>query len=156
MRLTIVKFKSIAHRILSNSLIFSLLFLISATPSQTFDVEVQIKNIRNSKGRIQLQVYRNQESFEKETPWKSLTIPKNKMVNNQLTYTFKDLNAGVYGIALLDDENCNTEMDYGWLLPIEGFGFSDYYHKAWSKPKFHDFKFYLNKNKTATVVIRYL
>ncbi len=138
------------------ALVASCFLFISATPTDSFEVTVHIKNIRNSKGRIQLQVYRNQESFKNETPWKSTTVSKKSMKNHQLTYHFKGLPKGIYGIALLDDENSNTKMDYGWLLPDEGFGFSDYYHTAWSKPQFDKFKFYLNKNKTVTMVIRYL
>lgn len=143
-------------RIVFNLLLISLLSLSSASQKEIYQVKVYIKNIRNSKGRIQLQVYKNQESFKKEIPWKSTTVSKSQIKNNALTYTFKGLPKGIYGVALLDDENCNTKMDYGWLLPNEGFGFSDYYHSGWSKPNFNDFKFYLDKNKSVTMDVRYL
>ena len=78
------------------------------------------------------------------------------MTESTLKYTFKGIPAGVYGLALLDDENKNTKMDYGWLLPKEGFGFGDYYHTKWSAPHFNDFKFYLNTDRSVLMKIRYM
>jgi len=123
--------------------------------SATFTITIKITNVRNTKGRIQLQLYRDQASFSKEVPWKIAYISKKKIVGNTITHTISGFSNGVYGLALLDDENNNTKMDYGWVLPKEGFGFSDYYHTAWSKPKFNSFKFYLKANKTVTMRVRY-
>ena len=44
---------------------------------------------------------------------------------------------------LVDDENLNGKCDYGFILPNEGFGFSDYFHTGILAPKFKDFKFVL-------------
>ena len=129
----------------------------SFTPSVSkFSVTAHVTNIRSSNGVIQLQVYLNNTNFQEETPFKSVRVSKKKMKNNSLKYTFKDLPAGTYGIALLDDENSNREMDYGWVMPKEGFGFSDYYHTGWSKPSFSDFDFKLSSNKTVKMKVRYL
>ncbi len=119
-------------------------------------VHVQIGNIRNTKGRIQLQVFKDQKGYEEKDPWKANFIDKKNMKNKSLFYTIKGLETGVYGIAILDDENENTKMDYGWVLPEEGFGFADYYHTGWTKPHFDDFKFYLNSDKTVKIIVRYL
>ncbi|MCC6370579.1 MAG: DUF2141 domain-containing protein, partial [Bacteroidia bacterium] len=70
---------------------------------------------------------------------------------------YDDLKPGVYGIAILDDENTNEKMDYGWFLPKEGFGFSDYYHSNMSHPKFESFDFVLKKEaKKVEIKLRYL
>ena len=122
----------------------------------TISINVEIINIRNTNGRIQLQIYKDQTSFEKETPSKSLYISKKKMSGHTINYTLTGLSPGTYGLALLDDENNNTKLDYGLIMPKEGFGFSDYYHTSWSKPKFNDFKFYLKSDKTIKMRIRYL
>ena len=64
---------------------------------------------------------------------------------------------GTYGIAILDDENNNQKMDYGLLLPKEGFGFSDYYHTGMSQPDFRKFSFVMgNASKTVFIKLRYL
>ena len=115
-----------------------------------------INNLRNKKGRIQVQIYTDQESFAKEKPWKSSYISKKNSVNNSLTHKISGFSSGVYGVALLDDENSDTKMDYGWFMPKEGFGFSDYYHTSWSRPTFHDFKFHLKENKEVIMKVRYL
>ena len=124
--------------------------------ASTLTITIKITNIRNSKGRIQLQIYRNQESFAKEVPWKSTYISKKEMAGHTIVHKIAGFKPGIYGLALLDDENNNTKMDYGWVMPKEGFGFSDYYHTAWSKPKFNDFKFHLKANKSVTMRVRYM
>lgn len=122
----------------------------------TNTITVEITNIRNSSGRIQLQIYKDQASFEKESPWKLIYVSKQKMSGHTLHHTLNGLPPGVYGLALLDDENNNTKMDYGLVMPKEGFGFSDYYHTSWSRPEFNDFKFYLKTDKTVKMRIRYV
>jgi uncharacterized protein (DUF2141 family) len=59
------------------------------------------------------------------------------------------------GIALLDDENSNWELDSGWLLPKEGHAFSDYYHSAMRRPVYEDFRFYLKGNRQIRMKMRY-
>lgn len=121
-----------------------------------YTLKVKIENIRNTNGRIQLQVYKDTESFKKETPYTIKLITKGENVkNNTLYYEFK-LPKGKYGLALLDDENKNTKMDYGIVWPKEGFGFSNYYHTAWTKPTFNDFSFDLTNDIDIKIKIRYV
>lgn len=129
---------------------------LSKSPVSTYSITVTVKKMRNTKGYIQFQVYRNQSSFAAENPYKIYRVSKKNAENGILTYTIPDLPAGTYGVALLDDENSNKEMDYGFLMPKEGFGFSDYYHTSWSKPVFNDFKFELNADKKVTMIVRYV
>ncbi|MGB0914438.1 MAG: DUF2141 domain-containing protein [Crocinitomicaceae bacterium] len=119
-------------------------------------ITINFESVRNKKGRIQVQIYRNSETFKAETPWKTRYVSKAELSGGKVSFKIYNLPSGTYGLALLDDENRNTKMDYSWLVPTEGFGFSDYYHTAWSKPKFNDFKFELNSHKTVTMKIRYL
>lgn len=105
---------------------------------------------------LQLQVYRTAENFKKEIPWKVRFFDKNEMKNNSMTCIITGIEPGEYGVALLDDENSNKDMDYTMFVPDEGFGFSDYYHTAWSKPKFESFKFQLTEDKTVTIKVRYV
>lgn len=135
-----------------------LLLLSSFKPSSetTYSVSITIKKIRNTKGTIQIQVYRDQTSFAAENPYKVYRVSKKNVSNGIMTYTITGLPKDTYGLALLDDENSNKEMDYSFLMPKEGFGFSDYYHTSWSRPKFEDFKFYLNSDKKVTMTVRYV
>lgn len=131
-------------------------FSIRPTADGTHNITVKITNIRNSKGRVQLQVYRTGESFAAENPYKQLYISKKGLKNKSITCTVYGLKSGTYGLALLDDENANKVMDYGWVMPKEGFGFSGYYHTAWSKPKFKQFKFALSTDKKVGMKVRYM
>lgn len=147
---------------LSKWLFFLLIPIISGSFTMapdldgTHNITVKITNIRNTKGRIQLQIYRTGSSFAAETPYKQVYISKKNLKNKTLSYTVHGLKTGTYGLALLDDENANKAMDYGWVMPNEGFGFSDYYHTAWSKPKFKQFKFYLSTDKSVRMKVRYM
>ncbi|MFT5858957.1 MAG: hypothetical protein ACI865_001053 [Flavobacteriaceae bacterium] len=129
---------------------------VENSPAADFVLTIHVKNIRNKKGRIQFQVYRSQKAFAAEKPWKQVYSSKAKVKDKSLTFKIHGLKAGVYGVALLDDENSDKKMDYSWLIPSEGFGFSGYYHTAWSKPKFHQFKFSLSANKKVTAKVRYM
>ena len=117
---------------------------------------VQIGNIRNSKGRIQLQLYKNQATYSKETPWKEYYVSKDDLNNKKLVYRITGLESGIYGVAILDDEDKDKKMKFSWMIPDEGFGFSDYYHVGMSRPKYEDFKFNLTGDKTVKVIIRYM
>lgn len=148
------------------SVVFSLLLLCTVFVNASFvrdcpsvsghTLVVQIGNIRNSKGRIQLQVYKNQSTYSKETPWKEFYVSKDDLNKKTLVYRITGLESGVYGVAILDDEDKDTKMKFSWMIPAEGFGFSDYYHVGMSRPKFDDFKFSLTGDKAVKVIIRYM
>lgn len=137
-------------------LIITSSFCLKEPPAATYTISIKVTNIRNSKGTMQFQLYKDQKTFAAETPFKSYRISKSGVSGHTLRYKITGLPAGSYGVALLDDENSNKKMDYGWVLPEEGFGFSDYYHTAWSKPNYHKFKFYLKENKSVTMKVRYM
>jgi uncharacterized protein (DUF2141 family) len=123
----------------------------------SFDIQVTVTHIRNEKGSIQIQIYTNQEDFAKENLYGEVVVPKQgKVKDGKMSVLIEGLPKGTYGLALLDDENNNKKMDYSFMIPSEGFGFSDYYHTAWSKPKFEAFKFYLNGNRKSVMKVRYL
>ncbi len=139
----------------------SIVFLIIASslkiPSEgKHCLTINFEGIRNKKGRIQVQIYKTSASYKDETPWKTRYVSKADVINGKTTFKIYNLPTGTFGLALLDDENRNTKMDYSWLMPTEGFGFSDYYHTSLSKPEFSDFKFYLDGHKTVKMKVRYL
>jgi len=123
--------------------------------SQT--LKINVTGIRNPSGSIVLAFYNTNESFEKEKALFIKKISKSGLVNGTLSITYNDLKSGTYGIAILDDENNNDKMDYGWFLPKEGFGFSNYYHTGLTRPTFDKFDFVLSGDtKTVEIKVRYL
>lgn len=136
-------------------LLLALLLFTTITFAQT--ITVQFVGIRSSEGSIRLQVFDSQKNFKDEKPLLIKTISKAGLSGKQLKFELKGLKPGVYGIAILDDENSNQKMDYGLILPKEGFGFSDYYHSSMTRPVFEDFDFKLGTElKKVEVRIRYL
>jgi uncharacterized protein (DUF2141 family) len=122
------------------------------------NVEVIIKGIRSEKGQIGIGVFKDDPSFQKEEPFLNKNFVKSGISNREMNVRFS-LEPGIYGFALLDDENSNGMMEYNFLgIPKEGFGFSDYYHKGFTKPKFNSFKFRIepNQKRIITIRIRYM
>jgi uncharacterized protein (DUF2141 family) len=122
------------------------------------NVEVIIKGIKSEKGQIVIGVFKDDPTFQKEEAFISKSFPKTNIENSEMRVQFT-LEPGTYGFSLLDDENMSSLMEYNFLgIPKEGFGFSDYYHKGFTKPKFDAFKFtvYPDQKKTVTIRIRYI
>ena len=118
---------------------------------------VTVTGIRSSKGNIRLAFYTSAKNFKDDKPLMMKTVSKAGMKDGTLSVTYKSLSAGLYGVALLDDENADQEMNYYLLLPTEGFGFSDYYHTGMSHPSFDQFDFYLKQEpKTVKIRVRYM
>ncbi|MCX7697198.1 MAG: DUF2141 domain-containing protein [Bacteroidales bacterium] len=107
-------------------------------------VEITITNIRNSKGVIRIGIFKDQESFDKETPYDGKIFPKKSVLNGKLVVKF-DLPPGKYGFAVLDDENEDGKMNYNLLgVPKEGYGFSGNTFFL-SKPSFSEFAVNIRK-----------
>jgi uncharacterized protein (DUF2141 family) len=99
-------------------------------------------------------VYKDDVSFDNETPYKKVQAFKTKISNGTLQIEVK-LEPGKYGISLMDDENFNGKMDYNFLgIPKEGFGFSNYYHTGLTKPKLNFFTFEVLENKNTKVEVK--
>ncbi len=131
-----------------------LLFLVLPTILNAQNVEVTITGIRSDKGQIAIGVFKDNETFQKEDAFLDKQFVKKEIANGVMKVQFS-LDPGIYGLSLLDDENSNGKMEYNFLgIPKEGFGFSDYYHKGITKPKFDAFKFSLDNDQTRRITIR--
>ncbi len=122
------------------------------------NLEVVFSGIRSNLGQIVLSVYTNEQGFDKDIPLKRLTYKKTQLKNGEITVTL-NLPPGTYGLAMMDDENNNNEMNYNMFgIPKEGFGFSNYYLTGLFKPKFEVFKFTVLKDQKQKVQmkIRYM
>lgn len=136
--------------------IFFFLLCVQCTLSaQT--LKISITGLRSNSGSVILGFYINDQSFEDEKPLFSKTESKAGAVNHTLTLTYTGIKPGTYGVVLLDDENNNGKMDFGWLLPQEGYGFSNYYHTGLTKPKLTKFSFVVTEgSKTVEIKVKYM
>lgn len=103
-------------------------------------IELIVKGIRNEKGVLLIGIFKDEENFKKNKPYKHVKYRKSNMRNGNLKLSYS-LTAGIYGFTLLDDENENGLMDFNMIgLPVEGYGFANYYHSGLTRPKFDSFK----------------
>ena len=64
---------------------------------------------------------------------------------------------GKYAVNILHDENKNGKIDKGWVLPIEGIGFSNFKSIGFSnRPNFKKASFYVGSNTSKTIKIIYM
>ena len=97
--------------------------LILPTAILAGDLSVQIENIRNSNGKIILEVYDKSDAFMKRTgaykSFKEIAIK-----DNQAKVTIA-LENGTYALSLWHDENSSGAMEFNeYYQPMEGWGVS--------------------------------
>ena len=118
---------------------------------QTLDV--QIKNIRNTKGQLCIAIFADQTGFKAEKTIWEMKYCKKELSTDELRLRIP-IKEGKYGLSILDDENENGKMNYGFLgIPREGFGFSNYIHKGIKVPNFSDFSFCIKKNEKIEILV---
>lgn len=127
-----------------------------ASADNDHTITLTVSGIRSEKGQLVYRIFRDKKSYDDEKPAAEIKVSKAKMKNGAITFNIEHLETGIYGIAILDDENKNGEMDKGFLLPKEGFGFVDYQHTGMRKPSFESFKFKLDSDRKSKVKMRYL
>lgn len=128
------------------NLFIGLCHLLISTDVQAQNVAVHVSGIRSDKGKIVLNIFRTDQSYQEEKPFKQLEFDKKQLANGTVTLNCT-LQPGSYGITLLDDENQNGKLDKNMVrMPREGFGFSNFYMEKLKKPAFDDFKIEIKNN----------
>jgi uncharacterized protein (DUF2141 family) len=134
-------------------------FLLSSFTFQakTYSLTVEVNQLRNSKGLVQFVLYNKDGTIPDEHYKKYYKLLKGKIENGSSTVTFNQLPAGKYAVNILHDENMDGKIDKGWVLPIEGIGFSNYTKIGiGNKPNFKKASFVLNDDKKMMINIIYL
>lgn len=139
---------------MKRTILFTFLLFISFLTVKAQNIEAVITGIRSTQGQFVIKVYKDDNSFQDDKPFQTLKFKKNAISKGEMTVKFS-LDPGTYGLALLDDENNDGEMNYSFFgIPEEGFGFSNYYLSGFSKPKFDSFSFVVNKNQKQKIIIK--
>lgn len=129
----------------------------SIEPDPTFSLTIKVEQLRNSKGIVQFALYNKEGSIPDESFKKCFKILKAEIADSSSTITFHDIPTGKYAINIFHDENKNGKIDKGFILPIEGIGFSNYQVIGLSnRPDFEKASFILNCNKMLMVKMIYL
>lgn len=129
--------------------------LLTSAKDETYSITITVTHIRNRNGVIMFKFYDDSTPFPDKKGFLRVSVPKSEVKGDSLTVTFHGFSSKPMGIALLDDENNNKELDFGWFLPKEGHAFSDYFHTAFRKPVYEDFRFLLKGNKKVVMRMKY-
>ena len=123
---------------------------------ETYSLTVEVKELQNSKGVVQFALYNKDGTIPDEDYKKCWKILKEKIQNGTSKVTFSNLPLGKYAVNILHDENENGEIDKGFILPIEGVGFSNYQSIGLTnRPNFSKASVDLNRDKKIEVKIIY-
>lgn len=134
-----------------------LLYSFSGNQEETFSLTVKVEKLQNSKGVVQFALYNKEGSIPDEDYKNYYRLEKAKIVNGKSEITFKNLPKGKYAVNILHDENNNSKIDKGLLLPKEGIGFSNYQTIGLrNRPNFSKASFELNADKTVEVKVIYM
>lgn len=139
---------------------FLLLLIITSFSNQaekTFSLTVNVEKLRNSEGIVQFASYNKEGSIPDENFKKCYKIVKANIVNGSSTITFHSIPSGKYAVNILHDENNNSKIDKGFILPKEGIGFSNFQTIGMTnKPTFSKASFNLNSAMNIKINIIYM
>lgn len=133
------------------------LYSFAKPNAETFSLTIDVKNLRNEKGVVQFALYNKDGSIPDEDYENYYKILKGEIINGSSTITFKNIPSGKYAVNILHDENKNGKIDKGFILPIEGIGFSNFQSIGLTnRPNFSKASFELKENKTINVKVIYM
>ncbi|MEN9700247.1 MAG: hypothetical protein RLZZ301_1445 [Bacteroidota bacterium] len=114
--------------------------------SEGHDLKVEVSQLSNRKGKLFVALFNQATTFPTYgKQWKGelieITLPKT-------SYTFKNISAGAYAIAVFHDENNNGKLDKNVFgAPIEDYGFSNNARETFSAPSFEKAKIQLSQDR---------
>jgi len=127
---------------ISLMLIASIILLsFTAKAQNAYTLTIEVENLRNSKGVLQVALYNKDGSIPDEQYKNYYKLQTTNIESGNAEVTFKNLPKGKYAINILHDENKNGKIDKGLILPKEGIGFSNYSSRINQSTKFQKSKF---------------
>ena len=146
------------YKIIATVLMVSVLSAFTFSGSvQTYSLTVEVHDTRNSTGVVQFALYNKDGSIPDKQYKKYYKMLKANISNGSSSVIFKDLPEGVYVVNILHDENENGEIDKGFILPIEGLGFSNYQSIGpTNRPKYSKASFELKTDMTIEIKVIYM
>jgi len=116
-----------------------------------FQLEVQIKGMSNSKGKIMVALY-DKNSFMKK-PLRTATAQISR-ISEGVSLVFDNLPAGEYAISTYHDENNNDRLDTNFLgMPTEKYGFSNNAPARFGAPTFEKAKIVFKESQVHKIKI---
>ena len=130
-------------------IVFSLLGLLGTT----YDLEVQVEGIPNTKGTLFIGLFNSSASFPIfGKQYKGVVVTHE---GKSHVYKFKNLPKDSYALAIYHDENKNGKLDKNLVgAPTEAYGFSNNAREMFSAPSFESAKIVLDRDKKCQIRIK--
>lgn len=141
-----IKFVSSYMKLL---IVFSLLGLLGTT----YDLEVQVDGIPNTKGTLFIGLFNSSASFPSfGKQYKGVVVTHE---GKSHVYKFKNLPKDSYALAIYHDENKNGKLDKNLVgAPTEAYGFSNNAREMFTAPSFESAKIVLDRDKKCQIRIK--
>lgn len=134
-----------------------ILYSFTSSTEETYSLTVDVKNLRSAKGVVQFTLYNKDGSIPDEDYENYYKMLRGEIVNGSSSITFRNIPSGKYAVNILHDENKNGKIDKGFILPIEGIGFSNFQSVGLrNRPNFSKASFELKENRTINVKVIYM
>ncbi len=122
----------------------------------SYSLTVKVDKLRNSKGVVQFSLYNKDGTIPDKKYTQFFRQLTGKIINGSSVVTFAKLPIGRYAVNILHDENQNKKIDKGFMLPIEGVGFTNYQSIGLrNRPKFSKASFELKTDATKIIKVIY-
>ena len=120
-------------------------------------LSVTVNELWNAKGHVQFALYNENGSIPDHDYQKYFKIRTAEIIEGAATVTFGNLPSGTYAVNILHDENRSGTIDKGFILPIEGIGFSNFTSIGLrNRPNFKKASFELSADKVLRIKVIYL
>lgn len=109
------------------------------------DMVVRITGFDSNNGNVRVALCNSAEDYQGTFPFRHAI---EKITNQKVEFTFKNIPFGEYAIKCFHDENSNGTLDRNSMgIPVEAYGFSNNAPANYGPPDYDDAKFSFNKDK---------
>jgi uncharacterized protein (DUF2141 family) len=128
-------------------------FISLACLGATYDLEVQVEGIPNTKGTLFIGLFNSSATFPNYgKQYKGVVVTHE---GKSHVYKFKNLPKDTYALAIYHDENKNGKLDKNLFgAPTEAYGFSNNARETFSAPSFEAAKVVLDRDKKCQIRIK--
>ncbi|MEY4595687.1 MAG: hypothetical protein RLZZ506_99 [Bacteroidota bacterium] len=128
-------------------------FISLAFLGATYDLEVQVEGIPNTKGTLFIGLFNSSATFPNYgKQYKGVVVTHE---GKSHVYKFKNLPKDTYALAIYHDENKNGKLDKNLFgAPTEAYGFSNNARETFSAPSFEAAKVVLDRDKKCQIRVK--
>lgn len=127
------------------------ILLLTALPSQAAVLKVDVSGLSSDAGDVHVALYDNPAGFPSSD---GMRVEMQAPIHARLAqFTFADIPAGRYALAVYHDENGNHQFDQAIFgIPLEDYGFSNDARVFFAPPSFDEAAFEVAEPETRITV----